>query len=50
MDPTPSKRPQPPTRITVSGGKRAEPHLMMAHPMLRQEPTTCALWWWGQSS
>jgi hypothetical protein len=33
MDPSPNKRPQPPTRLTVSGGKRAEPHLMMAHPI-----------------
>ena len=33
MSQTPSKQPQPPTRITVSSGKRAEPHLMMAHPI-----------------
>ncbi len=28
-----SPTPQPPTRLTVSGGKHAEPRLLMAHPI-----------------
>lgn len=28
-----SPTPQPPTRLTVSGGRNVEPRLMMAHPI-----------------
>jgi anti-sigma-K factor RskA len=33
MVPDPNKRRYPPTRVTLSGGKKAQPRLMMAHPM-----------------
>lgn len=33
MVPDPNKRRYPPTRVTLSGGKKTEPRLMMAHPM-----------------